>query len=82
MVYFGPHNFTVVNFKQRPTTLTRSHATLAHALNVMGYYSSISIVFVIIFEAHSQPRNGVNMTRKDTFLHQYRDSWHISPARI
>ena len=29
-VLLGPRNFTVVNFKQRPTTLTLSHATLAH----------------------------------------------------
>ena len=43
----GPRNFTVVNFKQRPTTLTLSHATLAHALNVMGYYSLVSTMHVI-----------------------------------
>ena len=46
----GPRNFTVVNFKQRPTTLTLSHATLAHALNVMGYcYSFDNLTQLISF---------------------------------
>ena len=52
----GPRNFTVVNFKQRPTTLTLYHATLAHALNVMGYYSLVSTVHVIY-------------SRQSTFFH-------------
>ena len=54
MVYFGPHISTVVNFKQRPTTLTLSHATLAHALDVMDYYSSKAEV-LSLFIKHSQP---------------------------
>ena len=31
---FGPRIFTIVNIKQRPTTLTLSNATLAQALHV------------------------------------------------
>ena len=39
IVYLGPCIFTIVNIKQRPTTLTLSHATMAHALHVSGCYS-------------------------------------------
>ena len=33
-ILFGPHIFTMVKSKQRPTILTLSHSTLAHALHV------------------------------------------------
>ena len=39
IVYLGPRIFTIVNIKQRPTTLTLSQATMAHALHVSGCYS-------------------------------------------
>ena len=38
---FGPCIFTIVNMKQRPTTLTLSQGTSAHALCVSVCFSSI-----------------------------------------
>ena len=45
----GPSIFTIVNVKPRPATLTQSHATLAHALNVMGCFSHGTIMHGIDF---------------------------------
>ena len=42
MILLGPCNFTFVNFKQRPTTPTLSHATPTHALHVKGCFSLIA----------------------------------------
>ena len=41
MFLFGPCIFTDVNIKRRPTTITLSYATLAHALSVSSYYFSM-----------------------------------------
>ena len=40
----GPCNFTIVNLKHGPTTLTLSHATLAQALNVSDCLSCSDVV--------------------------------------
>ena len=46
---FGPCIFTIVNVKQRPTILTMSYATMAHALHVSSCISSTYLHGIQIF---------------------------------
>ena len=50
---FGPRIFTIVNLKQRPTTLTMSYATLAQALHVSCCISLINYLQSSLFTSNS-----------------------------
>ena len=59
--FIGPCIFTIVNMKQRHTTLTLSYATSAHALCVSGCISSMNLhgIQIITFNSSLGTKNAV-----------------------